>query len=224
MNPKLRVPALLSQPRIVTRDLVAQYTFDEGSGQVLKDRSGKGNNGRLGSTSGADANDPAWGAQRLTFAADDYVSCGSIGANSSFEFVILDCVGTAPLVGVSNAGGIYAGFTDGYARITLGVTHWRSFEWALCSGAHHIAATIPSSGASASALCVDGIAVPVRSTDVSGAAAARAWFDIGSASVYALGGSICYASVYSTILDTVEIAQNYKALKSMMANRGVALP
>ena len=51
-----------------TASLVAEYPMLPGSGQVLVDYSGNGNNGRLGSTTGADQYDPAWGARytRLT--------------------------------------------------------------------------------------------------------------------------------------------------------------
>ncbi len=40
--------------------LVAYYTFDEGTGQVLGDATSNGNNGELGTTPGSDANDPVW--------------------------------------------------------------------------------------------------------------------------------------------------------------------
>ncbi len=40
--------------------LVGWWPMNEGSGQVVRDWSGHGNNGQLGSTSGVDANDPSW--------------------------------------------------------------------------------------------------------------------------------------------------------------------
>lgn len=50
----------------------------EGSGQVVHDLSGHGNNGQLGSTAGADANDPTWikgilFGSALRFDGNDYV-------------------------------------------------------------------------------------------------------------------------------------------------------
>ncbi|MFH1227842.1 MAG: DUF2341 domain-containing protein [Planctomycetota bacterium] len=60
--------------------LVGSWHFSEGIGQSLLDMSGNGNNGQLGSTSGADASDPSWTAggrfgNALTFdGVDDYVS------------------------------------------------------------------------------------------------------------------------------------------------------
>jgi fibronectin type 3 domain-containing protein len=44
----------------ITDGLRGWWHFDEGSGQVVSDSSNYGNNGRLGSTSGSDANDPTW--------------------------------------------------------------------------------------------------------------------------------------------------------------------
>ncbi len=40
--------------------LVGYWDFEEGQGQTAKDRSGKGNDGRLGDTQAADGNDPLW--------------------------------------------------------------------------------------------------------------------------------------------------------------------
>jgi hypothetical protein len=40
--------------------LAAEWTFDEGAGQVAHDRAGAGLDGRLGVASGPDGADPAW--------------------------------------------------------------------------------------------------------------------------------------------------------------------
>lgn len=40
--------------------LAAYYTFEEGTGDILIDRSGNGHHGRLGATVGPDASDPRW--------------------------------------------------------------------------------------------------------------------------------------------------------------------
>ena len=40
--------------------LSGYWPMNEGRGQVVRDWSGNGNNGQLGSTAGADANDPTW--------------------------------------------------------------------------------------------------------------------------------------------------------------------
>ncbi len=64
-----------------TANLVARWKLDEGAGQTPNDSSGNGHNARLGSSAGADANDPAWFADAergrcLYFDGNDYVFCG----------------------------------------------------------------------------------------------------------------------------------------------------
>jgi Concanavalin A-like lectin/glucanases superfamily len=60
-------------------NVVAHWTFDEGSGQQAADSGPNGAHGRLGSTAGSDAADPVWTAGRdgggaLSFAGAQYVA------------------------------------------------------------------------------------------------------------------------------------------------------
>jgi Concanavalin A-like lectin/glucanases superfamily len=53
----------LAAPATASADsfpLVGWWPLNEGSGQTVRDWSGRGNSGYLGSTTGADANDPSW--------------------------------------------------------------------------------------------------------------------------------------------------------------------
>jgi len=72
----------MTSGEFVTSGLVLAYKFNEGSGQVLTDFSPSALNGRLGSTSGADTNDPTWVAPRgLSFdGVDNYVEIGTPNA------------------------------------------------------------------------------------------------------------------------------------------------
>lgn len=63
--------------------IMGLWPIDEGSGQAVRDFSGKANHGTLGATSAADAGDPSWIAvsssryykrNALHFAGDDYVT------------------------------------------------------------------------------------------------------------------------------------------------------
>lgn len=76
-------PTLFAGGGLVRQGLVAEYRFNEGSGQILHDYSGNGNHGQLGSTSGADTNDPTWTAYGQNFATDDYNT--AIGASFLFN-------------------------------------------------------------------------------------------------------------------------------------------
>jgi hypothetical protein len=47
-------------PYVNDANTLGLWSFDEGSGQTANDESASGNDGTLGSTAGADLNDPAW--------------------------------------------------------------------------------------------------------------------------------------------------------------------
>lgn len=71
--------------------IVSEYRFDEGSGQVLTDYAGT-RNLQLGSTSGADTNDPTWQASptRLYFTTDDNcILTGDTATNAAMTWVVL---------------------------------------------------------------------------------------------------------------------------------------
>src|SRR4029453_3441521 len=59
--------------------VVGWWPMNEGSGQVVRDWSGHGNNGTLGDSAGVDSHDPSWipgvfAGSALRFSGDDYVS------------------------------------------------------------------------------------------------------------------------------------------------------
>jgi hypothetical protein len=63
---------------------LAEWTLDEGAGQVAGDATGHGNTGQLGSTAGADAADPTWiaghaGGAALDFNGATYVTVADTG-------------------------------------------------------------------------------------------------------------------------------------------------
>ena len=82
--------------------LVGLWDFDEGSGQTLLDKSGTGDNGQLGSSTGTDGADPAW-----------VVSTAPTGAltNAAGEPLDGEFVGTLPS-GDGNAGGNFQSTFD----------------------------------------------------------------------------------------------------------------
>jgi hypothetical protein len=80
--------ALPAAARADSFPLVGWWPMNEGSGQTVRDWSGHGNNGVLGSTPAADANDPSWipgvffGSALRFDGLDDYVS---VPASKSLE-------------------------------------------------------------------------------------------------------------------------------------------
>jgi hypothetical protein len=66
-------------PASASPNVIAHWSFDESSGQQVADSGPSGAHGRLGSSAGADADDPAWtaghdGGSALSFAGSQYVA------------------------------------------------------------------------------------------------------------------------------------------------------
>ena len=71
-------------PASAAPNVLAQWTLDEGAGQVAADTSGQGNNGELGGSAAPDAADPAWvpghdGTTALGFDGSSYVTVPDTG-------------------------------------------------------------------------------------------------------------------------------------------------
>jgi len=74
-------------------EMTADWPFDEGTGQIAYDSTGCGLDGRLGSTSGGDGNDPIWmdgiaGNALLFDGVDDYLHLGNAFDFGSSDFAI----------------------------------------------------------------------------------------------------------------------------------------
>ncbi len=111
---------------------VAEWNFDEGSGQSTLDTSGNANTGQLGSTSGVDATDPAWTngkvGKGLRFdGVDDYVSMGdqttlNFGTNFSVSAWIYPVSNpTGDGSGIINKIQSYFSGRNGYALVIRGM-------------------------------------------------------------------------------------------------------
>jgi Concanavalin A-like lectin/glucanases superfamily len=75
-------------PAIVQGGLIAEWRFDHGAGQTLTDYGGNGHHGQLGTTAGADVNDPSWATSpaRLEFdGAGDRVEVPSFAAPGAYH-------------------------------------------------------------------------------------------------------------------------------------------
>jgi hypothetical protein len=180
MSPRLRLRA---RPAAVVVGLVAALTLpaaasaatpdfplkgwwplNEGRGQTVSDWSGNRNNGYLGSTTGADSNDPSWikgifFGSALRFAGDDFVTIPASGslqpqqltvsawvrASSSpgtFKYVMAKggdgCVTASYALSTSYNGGLSFYIWDGHAQQNAGVAPssavWDG-RW------HHVAGT-----------------------------------------------------------------------------------
>jgi hypothetical protein len=161
----------------VLDSLSGWWPMYEGSGQTIHDLSGRGNHGQLGSTAGADANDPTWirgflFSSALRFDGNDFVRIPDSPALRTPQLTVSSWVRATQSPGNykyilgkgangCNGGsyGLYTSYNGGlrfYVTDTNGETRWSgdidaasiwNGKW------HHVAGTWDGSGAK---LFVDG--------------------------------------------------------------------
>lgn len=229
-------------PALVSTGLQALYRFDEGAGQSLTDTSGQARHGVLGSTAGPDTNDPAWSAEGLTFATDDYVDCGTPAALLPNAWTVCAAVkltaSTAvPILGWGATGqfpAVYAAspFNANRPLIWLGTNCYRYFEKSSPTnlqdgGWHFLAFSVPGNGSAdvvSAELTVDGLAQAINSTLTTSEGSAKTLVRVGRAgsSTFAAGG-IAFLSIHNRVLSAAEKEQMRTYATSALAGR-VALP
>ncbi len=228
---------------IVQSGLVVYYRFDEGSGQVLVDRSGGGHNGTLGSTAGADTNDPSWVAEGLDFTTDDYVSTANdvvtrpdawtVCAAVKFDAAVAD----QPLVAWGTIGsarpGVYLSFLGSPYRpiIYQGASNFRYFKAndpvnLQDDGWHFLVYRSPGIGtadiANAS-LRADGLDQVVDSTTNSGTGQTKPEFRLSALGNKYLEATLAFFTLHNRVLSDAEADQMRDFAKEVLAER-VTLP
>lgn len=231
-----------SSTGLVTAGLQAMFEFDAGVGQVLADTSGNSRHGTLGSSAGADSNDPAWTSEGLDFTLDDYVEATLDAGLSPDAWTICAAaklgVGQAvPTLGWSPSGatpGAYAAapFNNNRPLIWLGNSCFRYFESnnpvdLQDSGWHFLAFTCPGNTATdiqSSVLLADGQQQAVNSTTATASGDAKTVFRIGSAGSAAYGqGVMAFFSIHDRALSSVELESMREFARTRLAGR-VTLP
>ncbi len=92
-------------PNAVAPGLVGWWRLDEGSGQIVSDSSGNGNNGFLGTTSGSEAADPTWNSTAGNGTPDGVVSTAYEIPRYIPKASALTFDGSATKVAISNPAG-----------------------------------------------------------------------------------------------------------------------
>jgi hypothetical protein len=230
---------------LVRSGLVAEYRFNEGSGQVLHDYSGNNNHGVLGSTTGADTNDPTWTGNGAYFVTDDHIDPGTAEvAVSGAAGATVMCVCSRSASGVRHemfefrrsTGGtrLALAFLDtNVVRFQCGATSVRTIATTntYTSTAYHCITGCANIPGDVMSIQVD------QEAAISGSAAFElAAFDSGSDYKGRIGaaggnvpgnyfnGTIAYLAIYNRVLTQAEISQNYAYLKSyLLRERGIAL-
>ena len=226
----------------VTAGLQALYLMAEGSGQTVADLSGSGRNGTLGSSAGADTNDPLWVASGLSFSTDDYLDCGAAAALRPDAWTV--CIATKltpnivnPVVGwhtSTQTPAVYsaAPFNQNRPLIWLATNCFRYFAKATPvnlhdGGWHFLSFTCPGNGAAdilGSALTVDGQGQAVQSTTNTQGGAAKTTCRIGAAgTAFFASSETAFVALFDRVLDGAEQEQMRSYAKAALAGR-VTLP
>lgn len=219
---------------LVRDGIVAEYRFDDGSGQVLNDYSVNGYDGTLGSTSGSDTNDPTWVTEGLSFdGTDDYVdlptgvqSDVAGGTACTVLFVLLAHspaateylyhVGSQLDIQFNTSRQLRFGLnTDSFSVLTqtgsLTAGTWYVAQIWYDGATHGIDVNDDNVGSTAKSGTIGGSGAP-RIGAIAGGAGSAFWSDRAA-----------YAIVYDRYLTEAERAQNYQALRRIMSKRGVSL-
>ncbi len=231
-----------SGPAPVLAGLQALYHFADGAGQALADSSGQGRNGVLGSTAGADTNDPTWIAAGLSFTTDDYVACGTDAALRPDALTVCTAVkltasAVVPIVGWGATGqfpAVYAAapFNANRPLIWLGNNCFRYFEKSSPTnlqdgGWHFLVFSVPGNTSADiinGELTVDGIAQAINSTQTTTEGVAKTQCRIGGAGTATFAeGSMAFLSIHDRVLSITEKEQMRAYATAALAGR-VTLP
>jgi hypothetical protein len=251
--PSLSMTGASTELGLIRQGLVAEYRFNEGSGQILYDYSGNNNHGMLGSTTGSDTNDPTWGSTGATFTTDDYIRVGAVTSGGATQNMYMCCIVfySASAISKSTTGQALFNMSDcpgterswvGIGNTTTGLndeiisviypsgshgTGWCDGSGTLAGGWHIL--IFVWNGVTYD-IWVDAVK-KTTTAGSSGHAALAPLSDIyigaregaGATGVF-FTGSIAYLSVYNRALTQSEITQNYTYLKGyLLRERGISL-
>jgi hypothetical protein len=228
---------------IVQAGLVVYYRFDEGAGQTVADHSGNGIGGTLGSTAGADTNDPAWDAEGLSFTTDDYMTTPSNAATRPDAWTVCTAVKFTPAVAdqplaawgtiASARPGIYLSFLGSPYRTIIyqGASNFRYFKAndpvnLQNNGWHFLVYRSPGMGTadiSNASLRADGVQQVVDSTTNSGTGQSKTEFRLSGLGNTYLSGSLAFFTMHNRVLSDAEADQMREFAKAVLASR-VTLP
>jgi hypothetical protein len=247
LSPRRRAAAAgPTLPIIVQDGLVAEWRFDGGSGQVIVDHSGNGNNALLGPTPDADSGEPTWsstGVDCVLNAANNWVSTGSTLGISGGAARTVICVAQMNRVDGNTEGPGFGSWTGGagagsrwwfspifntnnLAIITNGGQRHEFMALNPIPNATWTFVALTQSGANINT-CVGYRDGAVEAATANVALSTTGSFEIqsrGSSSGVLTWGKVAYQVVYNRALSGAEVEQNRQTLKTILAGRGSTLP
>lgn len=220
---------LSSRQSLPKRGLVAQYPFTDGSGQTLTDISGNGNNGTLGSTSGADASDPTWGSNLLTAGGTQYVRTPVTPTLQGTQIVVfkpttVDATVRHLMSSYDGANGrAYLAHQNGHLLVGIG-TAAPAGTATLVSGTWYMA-THTWDGTRNKAYLNTTNDVNAAQSGLPNTTFSFCLEGINNNGTPAGGfvGSMGYALYYNRVLSAQEVQQVYRYLLGVMRGRGITL-
>lgn len=231
----LSLPTARRATKCLVPGAVALYLFNEGSGQVLTDYSGNSNGGQLGSTTGADTNDPAWGATGLSFDGDDNVTCGTAAgldfANRDHTLTVAVTPTTTEIEAIAGKArlGTHA---CGLAQVTgkfrfdyrgAGASAAVNADDTYATGTPYTVTLMRE--AAVISMYVNGVKQTATRTITDEPSTGAYPFMLGTRPQGGgnFNGTIHAAIAYPFALSPAQVAQTHAALKGMLAPRGVTL-
>lgn len=232
----LYLPPPTAALSLIQTNLISEFRFDEGSGQVLTDYKG-GYNGQLGSTSGSDTNDPTWTASGLDFVTNDSVlvttSAANDGTGGFTAFVVFrwdTTTGARYLFDRRTTGGsgrdmqFWIDSSGVLSAFGAGVLPSTS-SGAITAGTYYLAIVrfIPSTalqiwlGNGSTLTKVAEVTSSVNAARVKGDLATFGGTTIGG---NYLDGEMNYLATYDTNLSDANMQANYVTLQAIMTARG----
>jgi hypothetical protein len=235
--PSLSMTGASTELGLIRQGLVAEYRFNEGSGQILYDYSGNNNHGMLGSTTGSDTNDPTYTREGASFTTDDYIACPNISTINTTITVFY-----TPQITTATGSGTLFSFTTGATTFggimfSAGTSAWEdevityfnnggktAYRAGTVAAGWHILVT--RWNGTKYDLILDGVNL-VTSVDGTPALVTDGTaYKIGTRSTPAvyLSGVVAFHAVYNRSITDAEESRNRAYLKSyLLRERGIAL-
>jgi hypothetical protein len=247
LSPRRRRAAPGDAPPMIVQDgLVAEWRFNDGAGQVLADHSGHGHHGQLGSTTGADAADPTWTAEGLSFDGGDFVHIGSTlpaisGIDIVFKANSIVTPASSPMFLIVNKadsgvalGNVTSILTNEIIAIqqnpadSYAASHrvgWTAVGGSL-SNLWHLVQLDRRAATNDWNIVLDGTEVDNAVANAPVPAFLAGTWRMGANGVPTrfFLGRLAYVVLYGTARTNEQQAQNRAALTSILTGRGIALP
>jgi hypothetical protein len=209
---------------------IAYWDCTQVVGQVLPDLSGNGNHGQLGSTAGADTNDPTAGATGLVLTSDDYIKSAISSLPPPFSITILFSMAnpapgaTAFLIGLPSDSGRSFAFSAGAGAVLHCGTSAARRGVTIPAGTSLLTVTVPTDASEVKCYLGAVDATLDNSGDYWGGSGSTLYIGARSGLSPIPSATIHAFKIHPFTLSAAQIAQNHAYFRAKFAPLGVILP